>query len=110
MWIEHPLGQRCADVFAVVAPWSLRCAHAGTDESEEGMADEPSTPQLRGEALWRAERNAIEQRNADARKRAREHTTSQAKAVSARENAMDRLEADALKALNDRQEQRYRES
>jgi hypothetical protein len=66
------------------------------------MADDETTPRLKGEALWRQQREAIEQRNAAARKRAHEHESASDVATVHRERSLARTEADQLKVLNAR--------
>ena len=66
------------------------------------MADDVSTPRLKGEALWKQQREAIEQRNAAARKAAHEHTSATDIATTHRERSLARTEADQLKVLNAR--------
>jgi hypothetical protein len=65
------------------------------------MTDEQSTPRLTGEAAWRAQRDAVEQHNADAKKRARERTAS-ARALTDRERRLAAQEEIQLRALNAR--------
>jgi hypothetical protein len=66
------------------------------------MADEAPSPRLTGEALWKAERDAVEQRNAAARRRAQEHVSATSLAASTRERSLAKLEAEQLKVLNKR--------
>ena len=65
------------------------------------MPDEQAVPRLTGEAAWRAERDAIEQHNAAAKKRARERGAA-ASAQSERERRLAAQEELQLRALNAR--------
>jgi hypothetical protein len=62
------------------------------------MSDERSS----GEAAWKADRDAIEERNASAKRAAREHETTHQVAVTERERRLDVIEAAQLRALNER--------
>jgi hypothetical protein len=66
------------------------------------MAQEidPNEPAPRGEAAWRAERSATEQRNNAAKERARVTKTATAQAVLQRERRMEVLEVAELAELN----------
>jgi hypothetical protein len=66
------------------------------------MADDDTTPRLKGDALWRQQREAIEQRNAAARKAAHEHESASDVATTHREHSLAKTEAAQLKVLNDR--------
>jgi hypothetical protein len=61
---------------------------------------EGSEARFRGEAAWRAERTATDQRNAAAKARARGHRTASSQAVADRERRLDLLESAQLAALN----------
>jgi hypothetical protein len=63
-------------------------------------ANDANEPAVRGEAAWKAERTATEQRNNAAKERARAHKTANSLAVSARERRMDLLETAELAELN----------
>jgi hypothetical protein len=63
-------------------------------------ASDANEPAIRGEAAWRAERSATEQRNAAAKEKARAHKTANSQAVAARERRMDVLETAELAELN----------
>ena len=63
-------------------------------------ASDANEPAIRGEAAWKAERNATDQRNAAAKEKARAHKTANSLAVAARERRMDVLETAELAELN----------
>jgi hypothetical protein len=63
----------------------------------EGDAVEP---RIRGEAAWKAELSATEQRNAAARQRAQGHQSAAMHATVQRERRMAELESAQLAALN----------
>jgi hypothetical protein len=65
------------------------------------MADEHDSPRLTGEAAWRAQRDAVEQHNADAKKRARERSAADS-ALNERERRLAAQEELQLRALNAR--------
>lgn len=65
------------------------------------MSDEQVGPRLTGEAAWKAERDAIEQHNAAAKKRARERPAA-VSAQSERERRLAAQEELQLRALNAR--------
>src|SRR3954447_18218290 len=91
-----------ADVFAVAALPGLLRANACTNHRRNSMADEAPSPRLTGAALWKAERDAVEQRNAAARRRAHEHVSATSLAASSRERSLEKLEAEQLRVLNAR--------
>jgi hypothetical protein len=64
------------------------------------QAGETNEPDVRGEAAWRAERTATDQRNAAAKERARAHKTATSLAVAERERRLEVLEIAELAALN----------
>lgn len=74
------------------------------------MTTEPegSTPRLTGEAAWKAELDATEQRNAAARRRAHETKSPTELATDQRERRMAVLETAQLNALNKRIDSRSR--
>jgi hypothetical protein len=63
------------------------------------MADENAAPRLTGEAAWKAQRDAIEQQNAAAKKRARERSAADS-SVTDRERRLAAQEELQLRALN----------
>jgi hypothetical protein len=64
------------------------------------QASDANEPNMRGEAAWKAERTATEQRNAAAKERARAHKTATSLAVAERERRLEVLEIAELAALN----------
>ena len=66
------------------------------------MSPEAETPQprLTGEAAWKAERNATEQRNAAAKRAASEHKSPTELAFVKRERRLAQVETKQLTALN----------
>jgi hypothetical protein len=56
----------------------------------------------RGEALWKQQRDQINQRNADAQKKALQDSRTKDDAIQDRERRSASREADQLRALNDR--------
>ncbi len=68
------------------------------------MSEEAAAPKPRatGEAAWKAEREALDQRNAAAKKAAKDHVSASALAAIDRERRLARVEDDQLKALNKR--------
>jgi hypothetical protein len=69
------------------------------------MTDEQATPRLTGEAAWRAQRDAVEEHNADVKRRAREKTAG-AGALIERERRLAAQEELQLRALNARLDNR----
>jgi len=67
---------------------------------EEKTPDE--APRKQGEAQWRADRDAVEQRNAAAKRRAREEPGISVNATLAGERRMEIAEAEQLRKLNKR--------
>ena len=65
------------------------------------MTDEAARPRLIGEAAWKAQRDAIDQHNAAAKKQARERLAATS-AVSDRERRLATQEEMQLRALNAR--------
>jgi hypothetical protein len=65
------------------------------------MSDEHDAPRLTGEAAWRAQRDAVEQHNAEAKRRARERSAADS-AVNERERRLAAQEELQLRALNAR--------
>jgi hypothetical protein len=65
------------------------------------MSEEHDAPRLTGEAAWRAQRDAVEQHNAEAKKRARERSAADS-AVTQRERRLAAQEELQLRALNAR--------
>jgi len=63
---------------------------------------EVTKPSPRGAAAWQAARDATEQRNAEAKRRAHEHKTTTAAAVAERERGQALAERSELDALNER--------
>lgn len=63
------------------------------------MSDEP---RLRGDALWKAQRDAISDRNDAARRRAQEEKRTRAATAAQRERRSETLEAQSLRDLNDK--------
>ena len=61
-----------------------------------------SAPRPTGEAAWKADRDATERRNSEARRRASEHVTATAKAALLRERRLADAEREQLEVLNDR--------
>jgi hypothetical protein len=61
-----------------------------------------SGPRSRGQAAWRAELDATEQRNAAAKQKARADRSAAVHATAERERRMAQLEASQLAALNRR--------
>ena len=68
------------------------------------MAQESDAPEvrLRGEAAWRAARDATERRNSEAKRRASEQTTANAVAAVQRERQQAAIERAQLEVLNAR--------
>jgi hypothetical protein len=66
------------------------------------MEDDKTATPLRGEAAWKAQRDAIDQHNAAAKKRAHEQRSATALAASERQRKLERREDAQLRALNDR--------
>lgn len=68
------------------------------------MTDETETTEsrLRGAAAWKAARDATEQRNAEAKRRAQAHKATVAATVVKRERYMALAESSELQALNER--------
>jgi hypothetical protein len=65
------------------------------------MSPEAETPRsLTGEAAWKAECSATEQRNAAAKRAASERQTATQSVFAQRERRLDQQEAKQLKALN----------
>jgi hypothetical protein len=62
--------------------------------------DDASEPPIRGEAAWKAELSATEQRNTAARQRAHGHQSAAMHATVERERRMAQLESAQLAALN----------
>jgi hypothetical protein len=65
------------------------------------MTNEEPKPRVTGEAAWRAQRDAVEQHNAEAKKHARERAAT-ASAVTERERRLAAQEEVQLRALNAR--------
>jgi hypothetical protein len=67
------------------------------------MTDETEATESRprGEAAWKAARDATEQRNAAVKRRAREHKTTTAAAAVERERWLASAESAELRALNE---------
>jgi hypothetical protein len=65
------------------------------------MSDEKASPRLTGDAAFRAQRDAVEEHNAEAKKRAREKTAA-AGALTERERRLAAQEELQLRALNAR--------
>lgn len=63
------------------------------------MADQDAAPRLTGEAAWKAQRDAIEQQNVAAKKRARERLAAD-RSVTDRERRLAAQEEMQLRALN----------
>jgi hypothetical protein len=63
-------------------------------------APEDAKPRLTGEAQWKAELNATEQRNAAAKRKAHEHESPMDVAISQRERRLAVAEVAQLEALN----------
>jgi len=59
-------------------------------------------PRLSGEAAWKAERDATERRNSEAKRRASEQVTASASAAIQREQHLAAAESAQLKVLNAR--------
>lgn len=70
----------------------------GTARGE--AADKAPVPRLKGEAAWKAQRDAMDQQNAAARKRAHDRKSGAADLLVAREQRLGRQEAAQLRALN----------
>jgi hypothetical protein len=68
------------------------------------MADESdaTAPRPRGEAAWKADRDAIEQRNSQAKRRARERVSARTQLVVTRERRLEAVESTQLQVLNER--------
>jgi hypothetical protein len=68
------------------------------------MAQESDVPESRlsGEAAWKADRDATERRNSEAKRRASEHTTASAGAAIERERRLAAAESAQLQVLNAR--------
>ena len=64
--------------------------------------DETPKPRLTGEAAWKAHRDALDQRNAAVKTAAKERRSPVEVAAVERERRLDRIEADQLRALNER--------
>ncbi|HEX4719154.1 MAG TPA: hypothetical protein VH300_11525 [Thermoleophilaceae bacterium] len=64
--------------------------------------NEVAAPGPRGDAAWRAQRDAVEQRNAAAKKRAHEQDSATTVAASERERRLALAEDAQLRALNAR--------
>lgn len=64
--------------------------------SDSSKADRPSDPPLRGEAAWRAEKDAIAKRNEDASRRARARRQAKYDQQTARLLADERQERASL--------------
>ena len=69
--------------------------------TESTPSDNPA-PRLRGEAAWKAQREAIDQHNIAAKKRAHEHKSASASAASQRARRLELQEEAQLRALNER--------
>jgi len=69
------------------------------------MTEEAPAPRLIGEAAWKAQREAIDQHNATAKKQARERMAA-SRAVSDRERRLATQEEMQLRALNARLDRR----
>lgn len=67
----------------------------------DDMSDDASTPRLIGEAAFKAQRDTIDQHNAEAKKQARERLAA-SKALSDRERRLATQEEMQLRALNAR--------
>jgi len=65
-------------------------------------ADDSSKPRPVGEAAWKAQRDALDQRNAAAKKTAKEHVSATTRALLERERRLARAEEEQLRELNDR--------
>jgi hypothetical protein len=65
------------------------------------MTDAQPTPRLTGEAAWRAQRDAVERHNTEAKKHARERAAT-ASSVTERERRLAAQEEVQLRALNAR--------
>lgn len=61
-----------------------------------------TAPRPTGEAAWRAERAATEQRNAAAKHRAREQASADVRAAATRERRQEAAESAQLQVLNER--------
>lgn len=70
-----------------------------------GTAEEKATPRLTGEAAWKAQRQALDERNAAAKKRAHEQPSPAVVAANERERRLDIQEEAQLRALNARLDQ-----
>jgi 3-mercaptopyruvate sulfurtransferase SseA len=68
------------------------------------MAQESDAPESRlsGDAAWKADRDATERRNSEAKRRASEHTTASASAAMERERRLAAAESAQLQVLNAR--------
>jgi len=65
------------------------------------MTDETDAPRLTGQAAWKAQLDAVEHHNANAKKQARERTSATT-AANARERRLAAQEELQLRALNAR--------
>jgi hypothetical protein len=63
---------------------------------------ETSPPRLTGQAAWKAELNATEQRNAAAKRAAGQHKSPNELAFVRRERRLGQVETEQLKALNEK--------
>lgn len=65
------------------------------------MADEQPAPRLTGEAAWKADRDAVDKHNTEAKSRARERAATSS-TITDRERRMAAQEELQLRALNAR--------
>ena len=69
-----------------------------------GMSDDTDATEPRpiGEAAWRADRDAVDRRNAQAKQRASEQVSASTRAAAARERDLAAAERVQLQVLNER--------